>query len=219
MFPRYKMFERMITFVAGIAVATAVAGTPESAKSPLPYELVPLNQCGLVCLQTCSRLVGGPMQFETVRGAVDTPSDEMSLLQLQEAAEEVGLSSVAVRWNEAIPEEITPPAILPIVFPSGRRHFVTLVRTENDQAFVIDFPHDPAWIQTSRLRERYGWNGTALYIARRDADLNAVRAETGWRWRYALAGVSAAALVLALPALRRLRRRSMQRTKEAMNET
>lgn len=192
-----------LTLAARVGLVWAIFATASAKESS--SDLTPRSECGPISLYLCVELIGKKASYEQVRRAVG-PADEhgeATLLQLREAAGELGLFAEAVRWQGSTPDGINIPAVLPVMLPRNQRHFVTLADSRGEWLLVTDVPQRPGWITVSSLRRHYGWDGTALYIAASEEDLAPVRSHVGWRWRYVALGGVAGLAVLISPFLHR----------------
>lgn len=132
------------------------------------------NICGPLALTAAAEYVGRPDLFEKIFIALPPNGTPRTLLDLQRAANDVGLHSKAVRWKRASDIELRSPAIIRLN-PSARRdlgHFVLLLDSRNDTILMLDPPLKPQWIPSSSLFK--SWNGVALCVASNDGDLPTV---------------------------------------------
>lgn len=167
------------------------------------YETTPRSECGPISLHVCASLTGIDVRYETILSTVGevSPRSGTSLSQLRQAADRLGMHSVAARWPDSVPNGLSAPAIVPITLPNGQRHFVAVDHFENDVALLIDIPHRPVWVTAADLRQKYKWDGTMLYLSRNVAAIRDVQEHLGWHWRFTIVGVASAVVVLAVSRL------------------
>jgi len=136
-----------------------------------------LNRCGAHALTTCLRFIDIDAATAQVDALAGGRGDQTSLLDLQRAAEQLSAKTTALRWSRPIPGEalINAPAVLPIRFHNGLRHFVAAVDCQSGRYLTADFPHGWQWMTDKELRTKFGWDGTALHVARDPADIVALR--------------------------------------------
>lgn len=134
-----------------------------------------LNRCGPLSLQACANFV----ELEVGRKEIDVllPPDgqQCSLLELKQAAEKLGLHTLAVRWRRDFPSITSAPAIIPIQRKAGHSHFVAVVGRQGNKVCVVDVPHDPQWVDLGVLYEDLKWDGHAVHVAADAAAIEAVR--------------------------------------------
>ena len=82
------------------------------------------------------------------------------------------MESVALEWKK-LPriDEHTIPAVIPVRGMGGQRHFVALLAARDGKVKIQNFPEVPTWISEQTLRDRLGWDGKALHVAREKASL------------------------------------------------
>ena len=164
-------------------------------------------RCGMYSLYLCAAATGEQTSLDDIRELLPPDREEDSLDDLRIAAEKLGLSACGVRWSDTVPtfRRGEAAAILPVVTPDGRRHFVPAVASRGGQLLVVDFPANAGWVFGSRLRERAGWNGVALVIADDDRLLDRMLHESDRRGPILIVA-AAAVLFLAGLVLPRPRR-------------
>lgn len=125
--------------------------------------------------------------------------------ELESGARAIGLATVAVQWNDKpIPFQVgSTPAIIPVVNPAGKRHFVAVLASRCDQLFVLDFPASAKWILTSDLRNRLKWNGQALHVSANASDLKPLTSQLPfWPETFFYGIMAAGVLYLAIRSVR-----------------
>lgn len=171
---------------------------------------LPPGKCGIYSLQVSIDAIYGESRSRSV---LDEPLSEQvdhSLQDLHDAARELGLTVFPVRWKSVpdIPYG-EAPAILPVVNREGRRHFVAALAAQDSQLLICDFPHKPAWIPESALRNRFLWDGSALHMSQVPEKI------TRLRWLASMPRPSSLALVASslvlLVSVHRRRRSIRQR--------
>lgn len=165
-----------------LLVSLAIEGGP--AVGEPPAELVP-ERCGAYALQLCVEGLGVPNGAARIEELLGGKNPPYSLADIKEAARALGLKPVALRWNTAptLIDFHEAPAILPIVLPNGRRHFIVVFGFRKEgNLLVADFPHAPRWTTVSVLRERAHWDGTALHVCNDAAVAEKLQRQTQPRW-------------------------------------
>ena len=165
-----------------------LAGSPEQE----------LNRCGPYSLQVCLWQFDGESLAARVDEILPPTGRETSLAELKAAAESLGMAAEAIRWRDQPPalSRRDAPAVIPVIYPEGRRHFVALLECCNGQALCLDFPHRPGWVTFQELRDRWGWDGTALHIARDRRTLdNLTSTDDRWLWLTLAAALGAFGLM------------------------
>ncbi|MEZ6063504.1 MAG: DUF1559 domain-containing protein [Planctomycetaceae bacterium] len=131
------------------------------------------NSCGLLSLQVCLTALDRPIAYSALREMLPTTDQEYNLAELSGVCDSLGVYHRALRWPDAAPDftlaEST--AVVPIVLPDGRRHFVAMLASRNGQVLISDTPRMPAWVSEAELRARWQWDGTALHLAASAANL------------------------------------------------
>ena len=120
--------------------------------------------CGVACLATVVRHLGGDVSLEQLRDISGTSAHGTTLLGLFQAASEIGLAGQAVRATAAALERLTDLSILHVVKPGGLQHYVVCFGFQ-DGRFEIGDPGDGfvRWTPTE-LKER--WTSGATLILR-----------------------------------------------------
>jgi prepilin-type N-terminal cleavage/methylation domain-containing protein len=159
----------MMPLLALIAVSQCLLAA-ESAESD---RYGGVNQCGLYSLQMAAGALG--MQG-TANASVDWNDDGelVDLNSLRQLAHAWGMSTRALKHPQrqlaAFPAGQSA-AIIQVVTPEGRPHFIAALEARADKVLIADFPHAPFWYSQADLQTRAGWNGVALHVARTDRDL------------------------------------------------
>lgn len=181
----------MCPFLLAVALLGAVSGEDEVSPASLMQ-----NRCGAYSLQVCAMSLDINIDESELGRILPSKGDEASLAELRAAAQQFKLDVLAARWDDAPPpfDVGYAAAILPIVSHDGRRHFIACLESRDGQLLCADFPSDPGWVAASRLRERYGWDGTMLYVARDARVLAAASQRLSW-WPSALYAIAAALLL------------------------
>ncbi len=136
------------------------------------------NQCGPFALHLCCHALAAGRAYSELQEVLPPTGEEYSLAELSMACTDLGLQSRGMRWTAGIPafKPWTSAAIIPIAIPSGRFHYVVMLASTGDQVLVGDIPGQPVWISVTELRERWKWDGTALHIAKDEAELDRLAA-------------------------------------------
>lgn len=150
----------------------------EHTVGQINWDLASLNNCGPIALQVCAVVTGRDLTTADVDRFVATKADGCSLRDLENAARNLGLQSVAVRWKDQCPADGAAPAIIPIVNRKGKRHFVAIAGWQDGKALVVDVPHAPVWVDVAKLREKLYWDGAALHVSVGDATQLGVRRQS-----------------------------------------
>lgn len=168
-----------------------------------------LDRCGANALTSCLRFVGIDAKIGQVDGLAGERGDQTSLLDLQRAAGQLSAKTVSLRWSRAIPGNALSraPAVVPIRFSTSLRHFVAIVDCQSGRYLTADFPHGWQWMPDEELRTKFGWDGTALHVARHPADIAALqsvgRGRTWWLLVALMALASGCVLLVSPRFLRR----------------
>ncbi len=165
-------------------------------------EKTPDLRCGIYCLYVSLKALDAPMgtyeQFEEHLGG---PSAEgYSLGQLQQAAEQYGMQTLAVQTN--CENLLRRRGRFACIAHINGNHFVNLSQIEGGRVRVIDPPRDNL-IPIDTLRSQ--WDGMALLIS-----ASPLLAEEDlpreWPWKTLVLATAIALAVLAATGLLRTRR-------------
>jgi ABC-type bacteriocin/lantibiotic exporter with double-glycine peptidase domain len=129
------------------------------------------NRCGPRSLTICGEALGVVESAARIETCLPPTGQPFSLKEIQQAARQLGLDTRAVQWTAA-PADFTwgtAAAVLPIQRPGQSPHFVALLAVHGEAMTLLDDPHPPVVISATDLRTRWGWDGSALYIARDSA--------------------------------------------------
>lgn len=135
----------------------------------LRQELADMNRCGPLALQVCAIAVGRTTHGAEIETHLPRTGREWTLAELEGCARELGLKTLAVKWQH-LPRTIATPAVIPIV-RNGQNHYVALLGRDGDRVLIVDAPYAPGWISLAELRGRLNWNGTSLHISAGHAPL------------------------------------------------
>lgn len=202
----------MPVLILKVAVLAAFSSNGLDATNTVEDHGVESNRCGAYCLQLCAQLVENPSTCEQVFAQLPGRSGPWSLTELDQAALDMDLESVAVRSRLSgppLPFDPLRPAIIR-VFVGGREHFVVLAGSSGDQVLAVDFPHAPRWIPEQDLVNRAHWDGTCLFIAAERSDLAPIERRLPHRARNLLIAMIAG-LSVVLIGIARFRFRSCDR--------
>ncbi len=161
-----------------------------------PVTRIDLRICGPIGLWLVLDDLGVSIPLSEIRESMPRQGADASFAELAAFAESRHLPCRAVEWQRMpILAERSCPAIIPVATAHKRRHFIVLLAAREGLAKIQDFPDRPEWISEQRLRNELGWDGTALHLAAREADLDrVVPSWLGWH-RVAFAGGAILALV------------------------
>jgi len=134
---------------------------------------VDLRICGPVAMWLVLEELSVSQPLENILANMPRHGTDASFAELATFAETLGLACRAVEWEE-IPQQVGNdcPAIIPVVTSEQRRHFITLLAAKGGSLKVQDFPSSARWVTETSLRQQFGWDGTALHVARRSVDLD-----------------------------------------------
>jgi ABC-type bacteriocin/lantibiotic exporter with double-glycine peptidase domain len=154
--------------------------------------------CGVHALHACLESLGCPVTIKDLCGRLPNAGNDVTMLDLQQAAQGLGLSCAAVRWDGRLRDCVTLEcaAVLPVVSRSRQQHFIAVVGLHDDQVLIEDRPHPRTWLFERRLQEDYQWDGTALVVATHVEALRPLTDALGAQRLY-----SASAFVFVLAAL------------------
>lgn len=165
------------------------------------------NRCGPNAFFVCLVSIGRAADLGAVDRAFPDRSNPASFADLKATAGRFGVLAEAVRWMDSPPLfERGAAAIIPVDGPSGRRHFIAIIKSRGDKFLVVNYPTSPSWVSVDRLRKEAAWDGTALVLA---ADEESLTGATGHQ-SYGpslIAGGAAALFLIGLVASRRRSRR------------
>jgi prepilin-type N-terminal cleavage/methylation domain-containing protein len=134
-----------------------------------------VNHCGLYALELAAKRLNVRIpQPCSDDGASD--DDLSSLHVLRRYADSWGLSTCALRHSDRRLPCLGPNrsvAIIQVTTTTNLKHFVAVMDVTEDHVLIADFPRDPFWYSQADLRDRSGWNGVALHLARTERDLPA----------------------------------------------
>ncbi|MGH7135139.1 MAG: cysteine peptidase family C39 domain-containing protein [Pirellulales bacterium] len=136
---------------------------------------VSANRCGPLALRLCARFIEADVSGDEIDRAVTCGNDGCSMLALAEAAESVGLRTLPVRWDGAIPAANVSPAVIRVRLDDDRPHFVAMLAVRKERVLICDVGNIFGWVRIERLKSEMGWDGHALHIAARAADLENLR--------------------------------------------
>jgi ABC-type bacteriocin/lantibiotic exporter with double-glycine peptidase domain len=155
-----------------VILAGALAGhtmvSRHSIRNLKPVIIDPSTGCGVVSLSLVSHWIGVPTGIDTINDLTDSgESGVTSLLDLKEAAHQMGLVSEGVRVDPLRPIPWRSPMILHV----QDNHFLAALPLEGDRLVVVDPPNAPAIMERSGLSG--DWDGVCLVVARSQSELNA----------------------------------------------
>lgn len=179
-------------------------------------------RCGPRCLLVASRASGRDISLAEIDQLLPDFERHVSISELETAARELGLATLAVRWNEQLPSLAGSAAILPIGDRDGRRHFVVVLQSDGEHVLLLDFPGQAGWLRTSDLMSRWKWDGNALHVAATPSALSPLQPDVFGGWMRTILPALAVALTLCCLALFRSghsihRRRSLSAKRSGMS--
>lgn len=200
-------------------------GAAEAAPStnhvdPLDPALVDLSRCGPLALQVCAVFLGRETSHDEIGRLLPPDGSQRSLLELKRAAEDLGLETLALRWNRELPRTIRTPAILPVEMHSGHPHFLAMLGRRGEQVCLVDVPHAPHWIDVEELKTEWRWRGEALHLATDAEMFEELRGAQTSSGVFRVVGFGALGLLVAVilwrgrPRLTDLRRRRVAGRRE-----
>lgn len=133
------------------------------------------NRCGPHCLLVAARACGHEVTLADIDCLFPDTDRQASISELEDAAHELGLTTLGVHWNDRLPRIEGSSAILPIGDVDGRRHFVVVLRSDGEHVLLLDFPGEAGWLRTSELISRWKWDGNALHVAISPSALAAIQ--------------------------------------------
>ena len=140
--------------------------TDDSASYP--------HACGVIAVQVVLSTLG-------VEAALSGGIDEylarpLTLKDLRDQVVSHGCVAIGISSRDRIPRfgSGTTGGVISLVLPTGEKHFVAVLESRGTQMRILDFPNPPAWVMGATLRERFGWDGSILLIAKSAADLDRV---------------------------------------------
>lgn len=152
-----------------MAALVAVAGVNNGGEPDAPQRGA--NTCGAVALRACLGEHGIDAAVADVCDRLPRQGEYSSLLELQSTARSFGMHSIGVRWAGDVPPG-APPGILPVVLPSGRRHFVAALEYR-EASMLIQDGSESLWVSTKALRNS-DWDGTILHVAPTQSEIKAL---------------------------------------------
>lgn len=163
--------------------------------------------CGPSSLAVCLTSLQQDVLDSDVSSMITTDQGVSSLLQLKQAAEQLGFQVTAIKWRAA-PRDFefgSTPAIVQVQAVGNRKHFVALLECRDGEMCVVDYPRRMHWISAAVFREQFRWNGVALHIAMDRSALDRLRPTSDSVW---WPGVLAAGLTGSLVIFVGFRRRA-----------
>jgi ABC-type bacteriocin/lantibiotic exporter with double-glycine peptidase domain len=128
----------------------------------------PRTGCGVVSLSLVGHWLGVPAGIDKLNDLTDSgESGITSLLDLKQAASQLGLVSEGVRLDASRPI----PWRLPTILHVQANHFVAVLPLEDDRLVVVDPPREPEIVERSRLSG--DWDGISLIVSRSNSELDA----------------------------------------------
>lgn len=124
--------------------------------------------CGAESLAMCAAEFGSQMTAEDVAHRLPRGGKDASLAELKTVAEAMGYSCRGIRWRGS-PSSECPPAIVPVILPSGESHFVAILKWRANEILVGEH-RNRTWMTKGALRAAH-WDGTALHLSRDWTDL------------------------------------------------
>jgi prepilin-type processing-associated H-X9-DG protein len=139
-------------------------------------DLAIVRHCGVEAMQMLLTVLGSSDRCH--QAAELLQDNEVTLLELKQAAQQMGFAAEAVCWTDRrLPSQVARPAILRLGGPaiSGKEngHFVVVVPRRAGGFKMIDFPMWPGIVDPEKLARN--WDGSALYIANESGELEPVR--------------------------------------------
>ena len=133
-----------------------------------------LRICGPVALWLVLQDLSVAQPLESILAQMPQRGANASFEELATFAQTKGLACRAVEWKVSPQfDEHDCPAIIPIASPTNqRRHFLALLASKGGSMKVQDFPNGAQWVTETRLRQEFGWDGTALHFAQQSRDLD-----------------------------------------------
>lgn len=181
--------------IAACVAASAARAAAAGAAVDLDHQSL---RCGPVALEMAARW----LENDALAGAIDGrfPENRMTnLKELSDCAADHGAHAALVRWSPESDLTGCAPAVIPLRPDSGRTHFVALLESRGDRAYVLDFPFKVRAVSLSRLWELGLWKGEALHIANEaDALPVVVSPVLRWLWRAVLWAAVAVGLATLL---------------------
>lgn len=101
------------------------------------YHQPDFKDCGPTCLRIVAKYYGKTFDIQTLRQLSETTREGSNLLNLSEAAEQIGFRTLGVKLSE---EKLTE-AFLPCILHWNNNHYVVLYKVKKDNYFVSDPAH------------------------------------------------------------------------------
>ncbi|HEY9007806.1 MAG TPA: peptidase domain-containing ABC transporter [Ohtaekwangia sp.] len=104
-------------------------------KSFPHYHQLDAMDCGPTCIRIIAKHYGKILRLDTIRKLSSTTRTGTSLFSLAEAAESIGLKSLAVKCSF---KKLVTDAELPCIVHWNNEHFIVLYKHGNDKVYVSD---------------------------------------------------------------------------------
>ena len=135
-------------------------------SDPFAVPLVRLNRCGPVALFVCAEAIGHPRQLTEIESSGPQDDRKWTFADLQNVSAQIGFQTAPLQFASD-PISWTPgqtAAIARIFLSTGESHYVTIVESRGSALVISDFPHPPTPVSTETLRQKYGWDGSLLFV-------------------------------------------------------
>ena len=99
------------------------------------YPQLEAMDCGSTCLRMIARFYGRNYSLEYLREIINTGKDGVSLLDLSEAAELIGLKTLAVEADIVQLQDVIPK---PCIINWGNNHFVVVYHQDSSKVWIAD---------------------------------------------------------------------------------
>ena len=160
-----------LTLLTIAVMAPQVNSTGLSSSQNGSEDIRTRNICGPLALAISTSYLGKPELFDRIFELLPPDGEPRTLNELKATADELGLSTRAVRWRPGRDLNFSCPAIVRLdpTSTAGIGHFIVVLRTSGDAVQVLDMPHAPTWVQKKKLWDL--WDGIALHVAASGSDL------------------------------------------------
>lgn len=149
---------------AALALVAGFRSGPIAERPQHPVD--PATSCGPVSLGLVGRWLGETRSIDDLtRFTHSDDTGSTSLLELQVAANSMGLAAIGVRFDPSSRLPCRLPMILHLP-----NHFAAIIPLDGDSVILADPPRPPSVVRLAELGEK--WDGMALVVARSQAELD-----------------------------------------------
>jgi prepilin-type N-terminal cleavage/methylation domain-containing protein/prepilin-type processing-associated H-X9-DG protein len=160
------------------------------------------HACGSIAIEVVLSLLG--VEGELSERISECPASPLTFKDLLAQVEHYDCVAVGISSPDEPPpfRAGTAGGVISLVLPTGDKHYVAVLESRGSQMQILDFPEPPVWVMAASLKERFGWDGSILLVARNAADINRIVSLRGWSYVWH-AGLALAAILFSTGLFRR----------------